>query len=198
MDPTHPRTPTRRYQVPFRTRPRGVEEDVPGSFQFPCLLCPHPVGSLPRGGHLVDGEEGGWIRTFSRVEWFKLVVSGGHWRALTTWRPPSPNSTDFGPSQTLQVYYYALQTSQIFGLPSSLSVLKDLTLTTTGPDTDDVLGFNAPPPAIRPPPCSLVSLTSAHIDQGWDPPRVGCWTYRTVLTSGISRCHNVVRKISDG
>ena len=32
MDPTHSRTPIRRYQVPFRRRPRVVEEDVPGSF----------------------------------------------------------------------------------------------------------------------------------------------------------------------
>ena len=47
-------------------------------------------------------------------------------------------------SHPLHASCYTLRTSQIFNLISSLPVLKDLTLVTSGADIDDVLGFNTP------------------------------------------------------
>ena len=108
------------------------------------VCCPEEVA-------FADGEEGSWIWTFSRVERVQVVVSGGLSASINDLEITLTLFQGFSPVlNSLHVSYYALQTSQIFGLISSLSVLKDLTLITNWPDIGDVLGFNAPPPAIRP------------------------------------------------
>ena len=109
------------------------------------VRCPEEIA-------YTDGEEGGWIRAFSRVERFNLVVSGNPLANISDLEVTLTPFHGFSPVlEYFHVSYSTLQTSQIFGLISSLPVLKDLTLVTDGPEIGDGLGFNAPPSITRSP-----------------------------------------------
>ena len=109
------------------------------------VRCPEEIA-------YTDGEEDGWIRAFSRVERFNLVVSGNPLANISDLEVTLTPFHGFSPAlKSLHVSYSTLQTSQIFDLISSLPVLNDLTLVTDGPEIGDGLGFNAPPSVTRSP-----------------------------------------------
>ena len=99
---------------------------------------------------VADAEEGGWIRTFSRVA--KLVVRG------SPAKPNCPEATlipfhGFSPVlESLHVFFSALPNSRIFDLICSLPLLKNLALVTNGIDTDDAprVGPGAPLSTLQP------------------------------------------------
>ena len=132
--------------------------------------CPEEVANT-------DGEEDGWIRGFSRVERFNLVVSGNPLANISDLEVTLTPFHGFSPVlKSLHVSYSTLQTSQIFDLISSLPVLKDLTLVTDGPRLVIVSVSTRlrPLPDLRPPPRLLEPLTLACTYQRWDSLRVSC------------------------
>ena len=98
---------------------------------------------------VADAEEGGWIRTFSRVT--KLVVHNN---------PVKTNNSEvtlipfhgFSPVlESLEVFFDTLPNTRIFDLVSSMPLLKNLFLFINEVDTNDLLNSNAPLSIIQPP-----------------------------------------------
>ena len=63
MGLAHPKTPFRQYQVPHRSEPAVVEEDVPRPF-----ILPAGYAKAPFVGCAKEITVGSWVRNFSRVE----------------------------------------------------------------------------------------------------------------------------------
>ena len=130
MAATYPKTPFRRYQVPFLScGGRRFRTSL-----FLRLSYPRPVGSLPLGGH---------GHRLNKVVGFPPCEVGVHTNPAKYGDPvvPCPVSrTLTHPKISPHLFH---PPSQISDMICSLPLLGDLTLGISGVD-DDILSFNAP------------------------------------------------------
>ncbi|KAF9644356.1 hypothetical protein BDM02DRAFT_3122058 [Thelephora ganbajun] len=95
-----------------------------------------------------DAEDGGWVRSFSRV--IQLGVHSNP-AAVSSREVSLTPFHAFSPAlKYLRILSNALPSSQIFNLISTLPLLENLTLGINGADVDDGLNSNAPPTVVQP------------------------------------------------
>ena len=196
-----PKTPFRRYQLPFRRGRRLMEDNLSRSFKLSCLSYPHPIYLLDSsGGRCMGGRvdsnlfPGCAVRLTRTTFGDSLLLAPSIMKHLSL----APFYNLSPTLKLLHVYFGFLTCSQIFNFVRSSPLFEDLVLSSLDltPGNDETphephaIGLSPPP--------VLTGFLGFNVMEGMGNIAHRLWICRMVFTSEGSHSRRSTRGIFDG